>query len=101
VETLDIDARPDMLSVAADVIECTFRTTAVNYFRDLLQAINKSDGSLWYFCFARSTQPVGWVERQRNPSSFAETMSSTRRRKRCSARLAVKKKPPPQIKFRR
>jgi hypothetical protein len=49
----------------------------------------------------RLLQPVGWVERQRNPSSFAETMSSTRRRKRRSARLAVKKKLPPQIKFRR
>jgi hypothetical protein len=44
---------------------------------------------------------VGRVERQRNPSFFAETMSSTRRRKRRSARLAVKKKLPPQMKFRR
>jgi hypothetical protein len=44
-------------------------------------------------------QRVGWVERRRNPSSFAETMSSTRRRKRRSARLAVKKKLPLQIKF--
>src|ERR1700722_15068808 len=47
------------------------------------------------------SQPVGWVERQRNPLSFAETPSSTRRRKRRSARLAATKKLPPQIKFRR
>jgi hypothetical protein len=44
---------------------------------------------------------VGWVERQRNPSFLAETTSSTRRRKRRSAGLAVKKKLPPQMKFRR
>jgi hypothetical protein len=46
-------------------------------------------------------QRVGWVERQQNPSSFAETTSSTRRRKRRSARLAVKKKLRLQMKFRR
>jgi hypothetical protein len=31
VGTLGMDVRPEMLSVADDVIECTFRTTAVNY----------------------------------------------------------------------
>jgi hypothetical protein len=30
VRTLGIDVRPDMLSVADDVIECTFRNAAID-----------------------------------------------------------------------
>jgi hypothetical protein len=30
VRTLSIDVRPDMLSVADDVIECTFRNAAID-----------------------------------------------------------------------
>ena len=49
------------------------------------------------------SRPVteGWVERSETHHLSPEKMSSTRRRKRRSARLAVKKKLPPRMKFRR